>query len=225
MPHTQDVSAKQTSGAQAAARAAEPRWPGAVAVIAVGMLDMLIPSSLSAGPGWVGVSLVAALAVAALVFERWHVMLGHAATGVATGELALSLYDLVRDLTHHRGEPSDLLQAALVLWSMNVCVFSAWYWRLDAGGPHHRSRHDVYCGGAFLFPQLTLPAPAKQSVQPEGWRPDFVDYLFLAFNTSTAFSPTDVPVLSRWAKVLMMLQSSISLATLAMVAARAVNIL
>jgi hypothetical protein len=57
------------------------------------------------------------------------------------------------------------------------------------------------------------------------WRPGFVDYLFLAFNTSTAFSPTDVPVLSRWAKGLMMLQAFVSLATLALLAARAVNIL
>ena len=85
--------------------------------------------------------------------------------------------------------------------------------------------YEVYCGGAFLFPQLTLSANARRAAGAEDWRPNFVDYLFLAFNTSTAFSPTDVPVLSSWAKILMMVQSSISLATLAMVAARAVNIL
>jgi hypothetical protein len=59
----------------------------------------------------------------------------------------------------------------------------------------------------------------------ESWSPGFIDYLFLAFNTSTAFSPTDVPVLSRWAKTLMIVQSVISLATVALLAARAVNIL
>ena len=66
---------------------------------------------------------------------------------------------------------------------------------------------------------------AKHEMGEQCWSPGFVDYLFLAFNTSTAFSPTDVPVLSRWAKLLMMMQSSISLATIALLAARAVNIL
>ena len=78
--------------------------------------------------------------------------------------------------------------------------------------------------GDFLFPQMTLAPGTQQPFNP-AWSPGFIDYLFLAFNTSTAFSPTDSPVLSRWAKVLMMIQSSISLATLALLAARAVNIL
>jgi hypothetical protein len=108
---------------------------------------------------------------------------------------------------------------------MNILVFAAWYWRLDAGGPHRRERHEIYHGGAFLFPQLTLPAEVRRAMGAQDWRPRFVDYLFLAFNTSTAFSPTDVPVLSLWAKALMMIQSSIALTTLAVVAARAVNIL
>jgi len=70
-----------------------------------------------------------------------------------------------------------------------------------------------------------LDEETRRMMGEHHWRPGFVDYLFLAFNTSTAFSPTDVPALSRWAKVLMMLQASISLATLALLAARAVNIL
>jgi hypothetical protein len=203
----------------------EPRWPGAAAVVSVGMLNLLLPKSLSAGPGWWVVGVVAAIAIAALWFERWHVWLGHTATAIVTLELGLSLWVLIEDLAAHRGHPTDLLRAALVLWSMNVIVFASWYWRLDAGGPHHRSGREVYCGGAFLFPHLTLSAKRRVELGVEGWRPQFIDYLFLAFNTSTAFSPTDVPVLSVWAKVLMMVQSSISLTTLAMVAARAVNIL
>jgi uncharacterized membrane protein len=79
--------------------------------------------------------------------------------------------------------------------------------------------------GAFLFPQMTMDPKERVRAGFENWRPGFVDYLFLAFNTSTAFSPTDVPVLSRWAKVMMMIQSVISLATVALLAARAVNIL
>ncbi len=113
-----------------------------------------------------------------------------------------------------------MLRAAVTLWAANVLVFASWYWRLDAGGPNERDRRETHGQGAFLFPQMLMPGK-----QGRGWRPGFVDYLFLAFNTSTAFSPTDVPVLSRWAKLMMMVQASISLATVALIAARAVNIL
>src|SRR5580698_8032435 len=83
-----------------------------------------------------------------------------------------------------------------------------------------RDQRDAHDAGAFLFPQMITPWESDKN-----WRPGFVDYLFLAFNTSTAFSPTDVPVLSRWAKLMMMMQALISLATVALLAARAVNIL
>ena len=79
--------------------------------------------------------------------------------------------------------------------------------------------------GAFRFPQMTMPADAKVKAGQHTWSPNFLDYLFLAFNTSTAFSPTDVPVLSRWAKILMMIQAVISLLVIALLAGRAVNIL
>ena len=72
---------------------------------------------------------------------------------------------------------------------------------------------------------MTMPADAKAAAGEEAWKPNFVDYLFLAFNTSTAFSPTDVPVLSRWAKSIMMVQALISLLVIALLAGRAVNIL
>ena len=72
---------------------------------------------------------------------------------------------------------------------------------------------------------MVLDPQLRREMGEEQWRPGFVDYLFLAYNTSTAFSPADVPVLSRWAKVLMMVQATISLATVALLAARAVNIL
>ena len=57
------------------------------------------------------------------------------------------------------------------------------------------------------------------------WSPEFLDYLFLAFNTSTAFSPTDTPILDRWAKAMSMLQALLSLTILAILAARAINVL
>jgi len=104
-------------------------------------------------------------------------------------------------------------------------VFALWYWRLDAGGPHSRDRRQAHTDGAFLFPQMTLSPEAKREMGEQNWSPTFFDYLYIAFNTSTAFSPTDTPVLARWGKVLMMLQSVISLTVLALLAARAVNIL
>jgi hypothetical protein len=117
------------------------------------------------------------------------------------------------------------LRAAAALWATNILVFASWYWRLDAGGPHERARTPGHADGAFLFPQMTMDPAAKLAAGEHEWEPNFVDYLFLAFNTSTALSPTDVPVLSRWAKALMMIQALISLLVLVLLAARAVNIL
>jgi hypothetical protein len=134
-----------------------------------------------------------------------------------------SLAMLIAGLPGKREPPQELLRSAVALWISNILLFASWYWRLDAGGPHVRDLRASHTEGAFLFPQMTLPPESKLAQQK--WKPGFVDYLFLAFNTSTAFSPTDVPVLSRWAKLLMMVQSSVSLSTIAILAARAINIL
>jgi hypothetical protein len=197
----------------------EPRWPALVSVLIVILIGAFPAGGIEA---WIPITMIAVLAAWTLISHRWHVQLGYANSTISTLVLAYGLFDLVRDLVESRKTTAlQLLGGALILWTMNILVFATWYWRLDAGGPHRRSHHKAYRDGAFLFPQLTLPHDRSQ---PD-WRPQFVDYLFLSFNTSTAFSPTDVPVLSRWAKVLMMVQSSISLTTLAIIAARAVNTL
>jgi hypothetical protein len=197
----------------------EPRWPALVSVLIVILIGAFPAGGIEA---WIPITMIAVLAAWTLISHRWHVQLGYANSTISTLVLAYGLFDLVRDLVESRKTTAlQLLGGALILWTMNILVFATWYWRLDAGGPHRRSHHKAYRDGAFLFPQLTLPHDRSQ---PD-WRPQFVDYLFLSFNTSTAFSPTDVPVLSRWAKVLMMMQSSISLTTLAIIAARAVNTL
>jgi hypothetical protein len=208
----------------------EPRWPAVIALLAVGVINLALPSRLSLGPDWLIPTIVALLLLPALAlhhFRRYkHAMvLGFSALGVATVALVGSLTLLIQGLLRHNESPGELLRSATLLWSANVLVFASWYWRLDAGGPRQRDLRGGHTDGAFLFPQMTLPAEMREAMGEQDWRPGFVDYLFLAFNTSTAFSPTDVPVLSRWAKVLMMLQASISLATLALLAARAVNIL
>jgi hypothetical protein len=116
--------------------------------------------------------------------------------------------------------PKALLRSALVLWITNILVFALWYWKLDAGGPLGRDHSRYKIAGAFLFPQLSSECEGY-----DRWSPQFLDYLFLAFNTSTAFSPTDTAVLSQWAKVATMLQSLISLSILVLLTARAVGIL
>jgi hypothetical protein len=139
--------------------------------------------------------------------------------------MVVSVALLIAALPAHKESPTALLFSAASLWTTNVLVFALWYWRLDAGGPHHRDAEPGHTAGAFLFPQMTLSHDARIAGGLAGWSPNFVDYLFLAFNTSTAFSPTDTAVLTRWAKLLTMIQAMISLSVLAVLAARAVNIL
>ncbi|RRA50302.1 hypothetical protein D1Y84_17195 [Acidipila sp. EB88] len=209
----------------------EPRWPAILAVFAVGALEFALPRQLSFGPGWLLLLVVLLLAIPATLARmrgkhKLTEMLGFASNGLITLAMIWSLALLVRSLPQHTLSPRTLLTVAAVLWTSNVLVFASWYWRLDAGGPHARDLRETHTEGAFLFPQMTLgSAGGDLADKAQGWTPGFVDYLFLAYNTSTAFSPTDAPVLSRWAKGLMMVQASISLVTIALLAARAVNIL
>lgn len=207
----------------------EPRWPAILALLSVGGLDFALPNQISFGPRWLLLVVVVGLTVPAVLARRHgrhrlNELLAYCNNGLVTLALIWSLALLVRSLPGHTLTPKQLLVVAGVLWVSNVLVFAAWYWRLDAGGPHARDLRDAHTEGAFLFPQMTMPS-LQTPEGASGWTPGFVDYLFLAFNTSTAFSPTDVPVLSRWAKGLMMVQASISLVTLVLLAARAVNIL
>lgn len=200
----------------------EPRWPAIVAMTTIVALRFVLPPALSIGPDWVMAPVVAGLLVPSIVLHqrgrhRANQITGYILLAAVTADMIASLALLISRLPARRDSPQELLIAAIGLWSSNVLVFASWYWRLDGGGPNARDRRKSHQTGAFLFPQMQIRA--------QNWKPGFVDYLFLAFNTSTAFSPTDVPVLSRWAKVMMMIQSSISLGTVVILAGRAVNIL
>lgn len=209
--------------ARSAPRAA--RWPSLLALLSVGGLYLALPDSLVVGPRWLLLLIVGGLIVPTVITHlagnhRINQMLGYALCGVVTLALCASLILLIGILPSHRENAPQMLQSAGALWLSNVLVFALWYWRLDGGGPHARDARPGHTDGAFLFPQMTMSDEFSKS-----WSPEFVDYLFLAFNTSTAFSPTDAPVLSRWGKVLMMLQSLVSLLIVALLAARAVNVL
>jgi uncharacterized membrane protein len=208
----------------------EPRWPAVIATIAVGGLSLALPDELTVGPNWLLPSIVMVLLIPTIVFHhagkhRLNAIFGFTVDGVLTLGLIMSVFLLISALPAHKESPEQLLISAALLWVTNILVFALWYWRLDAGGPHQRDKRAGHTEGAFLFPQMTMSEEALKESGQEDWSPNFVDYLFLAFNTSTAFSPTDVPVLERWAKILMMVQSLLSLLIIALLAARAVNIL
>ena len=203
----------------------EPRWPAVLSVLAAVAMHFALPPSLRTGPPWLGATLVAAL----VAFAYWTAMtdrrrlnavLAYAVSMALTIGLINGVARLVISVLHKSDPPIVLLRSAVILWGANVIVFALWYWRLDAGGPFERMDRGGRHTGAFLFPQMTQP-----TMENETWRPLFIDYLFLSFNTSTAFSPTDSPVLSRWAKMLTMTESILSLTTLLVLIARAINTL
>jgi hypothetical protein len=135
--------------------------------------------------------------------------------------IVVNLASLIREIVHRSAgiDGLQLLSSSIAVWVANVLAFSILYWQIDRGGPEARAQK-VEKKPDWLFPQ----EGAVENV-PAGWRPTFIDYLFLGFTTSTAFSPTDTLPLTSRAKTLMMLQSTISLATIVVVASRAINIL
>jgi hypothetical protein len=199
-------------------------WPAWVAFLALGGAYALVSQRLVIGPTW-GLLIVGLLTVtgAAILRRRGLVratrVFALGGLGVITLAVSVSAVFLMGALLNRSTEAIDLLRDAALLWVSNILTFSLWYWEVDGGGPAHR--HATACGSSdFAFPQAQLGDKPSAA-----WSPEFVDYVFLAFNTSTAFSPTDTMVLARRAKILMMYQSLISLVTIAVLAARAINTL
>jgi uncharacterized membrane protein len=141
-----------------------------------------------------------------------------AVTGLVSIANAAAIILLVRLLiTGAQTQARLLLRAGIHMWCLNVLVFALWFWELDNGGPAARPAAGPL-GRDFLFPQQTLP-----EFEGAHWQPRFLDYLYLSFTNATAFSPTDALPLSRWAKMLMLIESAASLLLAIMVAARAIN--
>ncbi len=209
----------------------EPRWPVALAILVVFWLLAVLPARVRFFPVWVpfvfGIAVLLPMAGVGITGARarW-LRVERAITLIfvvfsGAGNLAALVF-LVRAMIFRSAEIGglQLLTSSIAVWVTNVLAFSLLYWQIDRGGPGTRA------GGAnvrpdWLFPQEGAPA---QHVPP-GWRPVYVDYLFLGYSTATAFSTTDVMPLTSRAKLLMMAESTISLVTLVVVAARAINIL
>ncbi len=207
----------------------EPRWPVCVAVLVAIALQLSLPDHLAVHPRGL-LPVVQALVLIGLVaanprrIERHSMSLRVGSAGLIalmSVANALSAGRLIAGLvggTEHQN-PAHLLLSGGAIWVTNVIVFALWYWELDRGGPAARTLA-LRPFPDFLFAQMQSPELA-----PPHWEPAFVDYLYLSFTNAAAFSPTDVLPLARWAKATMMVQSAISLATVALVIARAVNIL
>lgn len=209
--------------------AGENRWPVAMAILAAIALQVSLPDQLVLVAWWLlpGVELV--LLVGLIVanparFDRESRGL-RASSLVLTGLLSVanagSAVLLVLGLVHGRAGDAagPLLGSGAAIWLTNVVAFALWYWQFDRGGPAARA-HATKPLPDFAFPQMQNP----ELTHPD-WEPTFVDYLYTSFTNATAFSPTDTMPLSRWAKLTMLAQSLVSLVTVALVIARAVNVL
>ena len=205
----------------------EPFWQAQAVLLGAVILYIGLPSKLIVGPSWImpGVEL---LLVGGLWLDRPRLSRAEAARDrrivlTLLGLVALSNFASLELLVHYllkggKAGGHQLLLSSIVIWLTNVSVFALIFWQLDRGGPDRRARR---CEGPpdFLFAQMTDPDLAK------GWHPTFIDYLYTSFTNATAFSPTDTLPLTATVKLLMMGQSAVSLVTLALVAARAINIL
>ncbi len=216
--------------------AEEPRLPVAIAILVAIALQAVVPHQFAFDPWWLLPSLELLILVAIIAFRQTSIdrtskvlrTLSLSLVVAASLATTWSAYQLIRSLIHNQvlvgtpnplDEPGNLLRSGGAIWLTNVIVFALWYWDMDRGGPAERA-----CGTHqhtdFLFSQMTAP-----ELVAKDWEPAFVDYLYLSFTNATAFSPTDTLPLSRWAKMVMMFQSAISLVTVALVVARAVNVI
>ena len=211
----------------------EPRWQAALCTAGGISMQIAVPGRLVlVRPAWIlpavqGLLLVALVAANPTRINResrwlrWLALVLAALLSVANGwSVAALAVGLVRGKEHWT--PGQLLITGAVVWLTNVVAFALWYWEFDRGGPVARALAAKPYPD-FLFPQMQFTP--EQRLAPDDWEPAFVDYFYLAFTNASAFSPTDVMPLSRWAKLAMTAQSVISLVTVALVVARAVNIL
>ena len=208
----------------------ESRWPPAFAIILVLFLMATLPGHVTALPVWVSylaaLAVLVPMAVVALAARNtlWLgiertiiILLASAYVANTIAELA----DMIGVITLHPSGNNafSLLSSSVAIWVANVLMFSLLYWQIDRGGPYARASK------SSAKPDWVFPQPATPEDLPPDWRPLFLDYLYLGYNTATAFSPTDALPLTRRAKMLMMIESTISLLTMVIIVARAINII
>jgi uncharacterized membrane protein len=205
----------------------EPHWPAQLTILAAITLQVLLPNRLFQGPKWLWPALEGAMLVVLFLAAPQRLEAPHsvrrvlALTMTAIVSLAngISLVILAHLLLHqHVNNGHELIIAGSEIWLMNVLTFALWYWEVDRQGPGRRAA-GLDGDPDFLFPQMT------EVKLFHDWRPQFPDYLYVSLTNAAAFSPTDTMPLTVQAKMIMGLQSLISLVTIGLVVSRAVNIL
>ena len=208
----------------------ESRLPPALAIVVVILLLAALRGHVFVIPVWVSylAALVALTAMAAVAITNGHIrwlrieqaiiLFWAVVYGVNT---LVELTDMLGVTTFHPPGRNafSLMSSSVTIWVSNVLAFSLIYWQMDRGGPAARA------SGTSASPDWVFPQPTVPEDLPADWRPLFLDYLFLAYNTATAFSPADVSPLTHRAKMLMMAESMISLLTTVIVLSRAINAL
>jgi uncharacterized membrane protein len=207
----------------------EPRVQVTIAIIVAIGLMLALPARVANQPRWrlpvlAGLLLIGVFLANSARLERRTRLLRIASLAliaVLSFANAASAGRLIVDLVRGEGirDPATLLLTGAAIWFTNVIMFGLGYWEFDRGGPVERAAATQPYPD-FLFPQMTSPELA-----PPDWEPGFIDYLYVSFTNATAFSPTDVMPMTRWTKLTMLGQATISVVTVALVIARAVNIL
>ncbi len=207
----------------------EPRWQVSVVLIVAIVLQLLLPRHLTLHPHWLLPAIQGLLLISLFTLNPGRNRKGSRTLrvfelimiAVVSLANAVSAILLIRGLLRGTESPDavQLLRNGAAIWITNMIAFALWYWQLDRGGPMQRAMatHEY---PDFLFTQMQAPELA-----PPDWQSSFVDYLYLSFTNATAFSPTDVLPMTIRAKLTMMLQTAVSLCTIALVISRAVNIL
>jgi uncharacterized membrane protein len=208
----------------------ERRWPVTLSIVAAIVLQLKLPTRLTSPlPQDLLPILEAALGVALTIANPFRIE--RSGPFIRAGSIAVIMLISVANaasavllikaiLQGHAGTSAmALLASGASIWATNVIAFALWYWEFDRGGPVLRAE------GTRKHPDLMFPQMASPELAPPDWEPRFVDYLYLSFTNATAFSPTDVMPLARWAKLTMLVQSAVSLSIGALVIARAINIL
>jgi uncharacterized membrane protein len=194
-----------------------------ISVLIIGGLFSVLSQNIASRLSWVIFSIAFILLIPLLIsilrhnHERIRTMTLFILAIITIGLISSVIY-LIYSLFTHSAHGTTLFRDAAILWLTNILVFASCYWEIDQGGPQHR-HHNPAQPIDLLFPQLITNFTLWST-----WKPSYIDYVFFAFNTSTAFSPTDTMVMSRRTKLLVMTQSAISLVILAVLAARAINI-
>jgi uncharacterized membrane protein len=207
---------------------AEAFWPVQVTVLVAIGLQVGLSKRLTVGPAWLlptleGVLLIGLSMATPRQLEHEHTARRRTAIALTAFVSTANIFSLIALSTlllhHNVTQGHELIVSGMLIWLTNFLIFALWYWEMDRGGPGRRAAgHDG--PPDFLFPQMS-----DDYIEPRYWRPQFIDYLYVSLTNATAFSPTDTMPLTPMAKLVMGVQSIVSLVTIGLIVSRAVNIL